>query len=156
MDGCALTTQWFCGRLHKFLVETRPVIAAFEGAEIDQAPVPGVRSVGDLLLHLVRSIAHYANGIAADHWAPLPYSLAEYRTVGAIIDLYDRVGEAARKSLSNLPDLEWSRIVSPNGTASTKAELLFELIEHGVHHRGQLYSYARLLGVAPPPLPYAV
>ena len=48
-------------------------------------------------------------------------------------------------------DLE-RKIASPEGAPITAWKLLRAMIEHEVHHRGELYVYLALLGAPRPPL----
>ncbi|NIR51687.1 DinB family protein [candidate division KSB1 bacterium] len=44
------------------------------------------------------------------------------------------------------------KCVTPNGTAITVWKWMRAMIEHHVHHRGQIYLYLSMLGIQTPPL----
>jgi uncharacterized damage-inducible protein DinB len=45
-----------------------------------------------------------------------------------------------------------SKCLTPDGAPITTWKWLRAMVEHEIHHRGQIYLYLALLGVATPPL----
>lgn len=65
----------------------------------------------------------------------------------------DRMREETVEILSTLgPDDLQRKCVTPAGAEITVWKWLRAMIEHEVHHRGQLYMYLAILGIAGPPL----
>ncbi len=72
---------------------------------------------------------------------------------GAVMDYRRRLHEESVALLGALPDsrlLESCR--TPAGAELTVWKWLRAMIEHEVHHRGQIYLYLGILGVTTPPL----
>jgi uncharacterized damage-inducible protein DinB len=70
-----------------------------------------------------------------------------------ILAYHDRSHEEALTLFRALTPQQWSgKSVTPAGTTITTWKWLRAMIEHEVHHRGQLYLMLGLLGVATPPL----
>ena len=119
-------------------------------------PVKDGRVFGEIIFHLIRSMEFYITGIATGEWKPLPYSLIEYSTVVEILNLYDVITNRLIKLLEKIsPEILEEQVSSFNRNA-TKGEILLEMLEHSIHHRGQLTVYMRLLGKDPPKIPYIV
>lgn len=119
-------------------------------------PIKEGRSLGQILLHMIRSLEFYMKGIAINQWEPLPYTLNDYPTVQEILLLYDSVTNSLIKYLDALNDNMLQQSVVQFNSPATKQELLLEMLEHSIHHRGQLSVYYRLLGLKLPTISYIV
>ena len=150
--------------LHKFLSdalkrhldETYPLFGQIVDEDLSKVPIKNGRLLGEILLHMLRSMDFYMIGLARNEWTPLSYSLEEYSTAEAMrklaIDVFDR----ARELVDHLNDEILEKTTRSFNRSATAAELLLELIEHSIHHRGQITVYYRLLGVDVPEIPYII
>jgi uncharacterized damage-inducible protein DinB len=66
--------------------------------------------------------------------------------------LHTRV--TTRLSLISLSD--FSREIKEFNRPATVGEILLEMLEHDIHHRGQLTVYQRLLGIEPTKIEYII
>jgi uncharacterized damage-inducible protein DinB len=65
----------------------------------------------------------------------------------------ERMHGESMKMLTQLSDDQLQqKCQSPDGTPITTRKLLRSMVEHEVHHRGELYAYLGVLGVSVPPL----
>ena len=117
-------------------------------------PAEDGRSLGQILLHLIRSLEFYTKGVVANIWEPLSYSLVDYPTTPEILLLYDSVVSSINTHLEILTDDILTQTVDKFNKIATKGEILLEMLEHSIHHRGQLSIYYRLLGLDPPEISY--
>ena len=71
----------------------------------------------------------------------------------AVMAFFDRTHRESMEILSGLTaeDLE-RKCVTPAGLPITVWKWLRAMVEHEVHHRGQIYVYLGVLGVATPPI----
>ena len=70
-----------------------------------------------------------------------------------VIAFMERMHRETVEMLKNLtPDDLAGKGLSPQGVPLTAWKLLRAMIEHEVHHRGEMYVYLALLGVPRPPL----
>ena len=121
---------------------------------IEWSPRPGAFSFGDLLRHL-GAIERYmfAENVAG---RPSLYpgharDLADgHDAVFAFLDRTHRETVAIIASL-HADDLQ-RRCTTPGGASLPVWKWLRSMIEHEIHHRGQLYTMLGLLGVGTPPL----
>jgi uncharacterized damage-inducible protein DinB len=121
---------------------------------LEWAPRSGAFSFGDLLRHL-GAIERY---MFAENAQGLP---SRYPGHGReLADGYDEVMEFLARMHSEAmavfsaltpEDLE-RRCETPAGVAMTTWKWLRAMVEHEVHHRGQIYLMLGMLGVATPPL----
>ncbi len=144
------------------LTDGRAVVDLFRDnvVEPDQLlftmPAKDGRSLGQILLHLIRSLEFYTMGIVTNLWKPLSYSLVDYPTTPEILLLYDSVVNSIITHLDKLTDEMLMQIVDKFNRKASKSEMLLEMLEHSIHHRGQLSVYLRLLGITPPEILYII
>jgi uncharacterized damage-inducible protein DinB len=139
-------------------------IGAFADGDLDFRPKPGMRTPRELIFHIYAQEKSLAEAVrqgrfdleAADASnpespanAPALRALATVSAARAYAESCHQAAEAAVKAMS---DEEVERpIASPFGTFPAWRFLMFPYDEHW-HHRGQLYTYLRLLGKEPPML----
>ena len=119
-------------------------------------PAKDGRSLGQVLLHLIRSLEFYTREVVENIWEPLSYSLVDCPTAPEILLLYDSVVSSISTYLEKLTDDILTQTVDKFNKIATKGEILLEMLEHSIHHRGQLSVYYRLLGLDPPEISYIV
>jgi len=143
---------------------TLRLIGTFSDKDLDYRPQPGMRSVRDLILHIYEGEKGLGEGISQgkftkelmDKGVPeTEASKAIAATLKTIADCqnYARVcHQAGDDTLKSLTDEDLARqLEAPYGTFPVWQYFAFTYDEHW-HHRGQLYTYARLLGKEPPML----
>ena len=70
-----------------------------------------------------------------------------------MIQFYDDQYEASIEIIASLePEDFFKKCKTPAGIDITIWKWLRLMIEHEIHHRGQLYVYLGLLGIKPPPI----
>ncbi|MFW9798852.1 MAG: DinB family protein [Candidatus Thorarchaeota archaeon] len=142
--------------MERHIRETSPLVNQLNDDIILSRPLKEGRELGEIILHLLRSIEFYMRGLTTDVWEPLPYTLESYKSSEAIKRLANEVFASALDYMDKVtPDRLLDVTDSFNRSASV-AEIILEMIEHGVHHRGQITVYYRLLGIKPHPIPYII
>jgi len=150
--------------LHKFLTnalkrhldETWPLINQIVDDDLSKVPVKDGRLLGEVILHMLRSMDFYLKGLTKDEWTPLSYSLEEYSSAEALKALAHDVFDRARKYVDQLNNGKLETTISSFSRPAKAAEILLEAIEHSIHHRGQITVYYRLLGIEVPHIPYII
>lgn len=143
---------------------TLKLIESFEDKDLDYRPGDGMRSVRDLILHIYGAEKALTEGAragvvsAAEENKGLPEAeearpvLASLKTIGDAQEFAKKCHQAADEALEAITDEQLAKQVdSPFGTFPAWQYFNFVYDEHW-HHRGQLYTYARLLGRKPPML----
>ncbi len=145
-------------RLAKYFLAHRRVTedlaARIPDDRVDYAPWPGALGVGRLLLHIAD--AHHAlTATAAGHRPERSEGAAAPSERPAIRGHLGRLAEDDAAAIRSLTD-EQLRQPRPGVTGSGRAltltaeEWLMVGREHEAHHKGQLFTYARMNGVEPP------
>ncbi len=142
--------------IHRHLDETVPFISQMDDELLFSKPLPNGRLLGEIIFHMLRSIEYYVRGIAEGVWEPAPYIFDSFTTSESLQKQWQEmyIRAKTRLSLVSLDDL--SRIITSHSRPATVAEILQEMLEHSVHHRGQLTVYLRLLDVEPAKIEYIV
>jgi uncharacterized damage-inducible protein DinB len=143
---------------------TARAIAAFTDDELNFRPRPEIRTVRELVFHIYSQEQILAEAAKAGTFtmeaarASSPQDPAAGPIIGKLVSVQDARAyagachEAARRIFRELSEEELLREVeSPFGKYPAWQYFAFAYDEHW-HHRGQLYTYLRLLGKEPPDL----
>ena len=148
--------QFLKTAVNRHLDETKPLIDQINDEDVSKIPIKDGRPLGEVILHMLRSIDFYLIGLAEEEWTPLPYTLEEYNTANEIKKLGEEVFDKARRYVDLLSDSDLEKTESSFNRPATAAEILLEMIEHSIHHRGQITVYFRLLEIDVPKIPYII
>ena len=140
----------------RHLKETLPLIEQLTEINVLSRPIEGGREIGEVVLHLVRSLEYYTKGITTNQWEALPYYIETYDSAESIIELAKNVFETVKVYTSLVSPTDLGRSINSFNRPATVADLILEMIEHSIHHRGQITGYYRLLGISPVSIPYIV
>ena len=122
--------------------------------KIDWTYAPGKFTLGDLLRHIA----------VTERWIwgetlsgrPSGYTSQGKELAGSypdVLALMERLHAESIEILAKLSDEELQRkCKTPDGAEITKWKWLRLMVEHEIHHRGQIYLYLGILGVPTPPL----
>ena len=133
-----------------------PLIKQLVEVNILGKPVEGVREIGEVVLHTVRSLEYYMKGITTNQWEVLPYNLETYDSAEAIIELAEKVFEEVKVYVSLISTSDLGRKIESFNRPATVVELILEMVEHSIHHRGQITVYYRFLGIEPATISYII
>lgn len=133
---------------------TSAVIAAIPPERADYRPHPDSRSAFDLAWHIVSAEIKYLDAIAAGVFPhelrPIPDDI---RKPSDILAWYTARFDAAVRRLETTSGDELLRLVDFYGLRTFPAIGLLQLIlNHTIHHRGQLSTYLRPMGAKVPSL----
>lgn len=133
---------------------TRKLVALIPNERVEWRPYPGAFSLGDLARHIATTerwmwgetihgrASRYA-GCGPEHGA----------TPAQILALFDALHKETVASIEALREDQWSGPCHPPGGATvTVARWLELMLEHEIHHRGQMYTTLGMLNVAVPSL----
>jgi uncharacterized damage-inducible protein DinB len=145
------------------MANTRRLLEIVPGAEAAWQPHPKSYSLGDLAAHIAmlplwgRLVLQQPE---LDLGLPANASIADtpFSTVTELVDRFDRHAGEARDALASTPDAAmgaaWA--LKNQGTTvfavSRAVALRGFILNHMIHHRGQLTVYLRLRDVPLPPL----
>lgn len=144
----------FLAYLDNVHARTRRVIACVPAADLEWAPAPGRFSFGDLTRHLAGIERHlYAETVRGKPNRYPGHGREHADGEAAVLDYYDRLHAESRAIFASLTaDALVAKCVTPDGARITVWKWLRAMLEHEMHHRGQLYLMLGLRGVPTPPL----
>jgi uncharacterized damage-inducible protein DinB len=133
--------------------KTAHLLRALPANQYDFRPDSGGRSIGELAWHLAEGDAYNSLGIENRGFDPAmkPPGIARPRTVAELAPGYERIHADAKERIRNLgpEDLE-RKIKFFDGSERPTIDILWNVLLHLVHHRGQLATLCRLAGSASP------
>jgi uncharacterized damage-inducible protein DinB len=121
---------------------------------LEWRPAPDAFSFGDLLRHL----AGIERWMFAENIAGRPASYAGHgpelaEGLEAVLAYLDRLHAESMAIFAGLTEADLARrVITPAGVPITAWKWLRSMVEHEAHHRGQIYTMLRLIGVATPPI----
>lgn len=133
---------------------TRKLFALIPPDKIEWAYHPEKFTFGDIIRHLA-AIERYMYAESVQLKPTLYKGCGTDLATGyeEVLAYYERLHEESIKIFSQLGPRELQRkCTTPNGTSITTWKWLRAMVEHEVHHRGQLYTYLGLLEVGVPPI----
>jgi uncharacterized damage-inducible protein DinB len=142
----SLVKNW--NRVHR---QTARVLAAAPNDKLDWKPGDNMFTLRELITHIPEAEAEIVSLALSGNMQKVTLDLAGASVAEIVVKFdssHDRlVAEVAKLSLDQLNEK-----VEAFGSVMRRVVLLRALIEHEIHHRGQLFAYLRLAGIEPPSL----
>jgi len=142
--------------IERHLDETLPFISQLTDELLYSEPISDGRALGEIIFHMLRSIEYYIRGITEGVWEPASYVFDSFTTSESLLTQWQEVYTRAKTRLGLIMLSDLSRVIGSFNRHATVAELLLEMLEHSIHHRGQLTVYLRLLDAEPAKIEYIV
>ena len=133
---------------------TRRVVRAIPPERIEWAHAPGRFTLGDLVRHLASTERWmFAENVAGRPSRYPGHGVELAAGHDGVIAYLDRMHADAVAIFSSLSDeMLQQRCTTPSGVALPTWKWLRAMIEHEVHHRGQIYLMLGMIDVPTPPL----
>ncbi|MGA2648234.1 MAG: DinB family protein [Candidatus Sulfotelmatobacter sp.] len=148
------TIQSFLDYFSKIRERTLRVVACIPPDKSEWLAVANKFTLGDLARHIAATERYVFVECACggrNRYAGCGRELAEGRD--EVVRFMQRMHSESINMLAHLSDDQLQqKCQSADGTPITTWKLLRSMVEHEVHHRGELYAYLGVLGVSVPPL----
>jgi uncharacterized damage-inducible protein DinB len=119
----------------------------FTDDELRFAPYPGAWSVGEVACHIAQVEEGWIHGDIRHAWQQEPdYRWQDYPSVAAIKALLAQVHERTLEYLRTEPVESLDRTIVLSEGETTVRWILWHVIEHEIHHRGEIFLMLGLLG----------
>lgn len=121
--------------------------------QLDFVPHEGLWSLGDVLRHIADGEEGWFRCVITrehDEWPP-NYSAADYPTVASVKSLLTEVHARTEAYLDTLrlDDLD-RQITAPWGKTYSLLWIIWHVIDHEIHHRGEIFLMLGMLGLKGP------
>ncbi|WP_391558010.1 DinB family protein [Robertmurraya sp.] len=103
-------------------------------------------SLSELTLHIAGSTSMFVNTVKTGVFTP-PTEKKEVSTAKELIELVEAQTEYAKQELEKLTDEQLNTIIAFAGMDLPGKAMLELAKDHEIHHKGQLFTYVRLLGL---------
>jgi len=148
------TIHSFLDYFSKIRERTMRLIACIPPDKIEWRAAANKFTLGDLARHIAVTERNvFAECACGGHnrYAGCGRELAEGRD--EVVRFMEQMHTESVNMLSRLSDEQLQqKCPAADGTPITTWKLLRSMVEHEVHHRGELYAYLGVLGVTVPPL----
>jgi uncharacterized damage-inducible protein DinB len=133
---------------------TMRVAACIPPDKIDWTYAAGKFTLGDLLRHIAVTERYMFAENIQNHDSHYTSHGSEFASdYESVLELMKRLHAESLAIFASLTDEDLRRkCKTPGGVEIQTAKWLRAMVEHEVHHRGQIYLYLGLLGVPTPPL----
>ena len=135
-------------RIHK---QTSRALRAAPDGHLEWRPGPGMFTLRELISHIPEAEFALVLSALAGSTKTDRIDLAD-QSVAQIADAFDSQHERLVEEVSRLTLDQLNEEVEFHGKKMRRKVLLSGLTEHESHHRGQIFTYYRLLGIEPPNL----
>lgn len=128
--------------------ETIEMVDLFKEEELDYCPFKGSWSVGQIFLHISESEDWWIHALVRkDLPLDLKYEFKDFPSNRALKSKLAISHERTLKFLESIqePDLDW-RFKTPEGESLALYQILWHVLEHEIHHRGELSLILGMLG----------
>jgi len=144
----------FLGYYEKIRQRTSRVVDCIPADRVDWTWREGKFTLGDLVRHIAAIERYmYAENVQgkASRYPGHGRELAD--GLPAVRAFFDRTHAESMEIFGRLTDGDLAgKCVTPAGAPITTSKWLRALIEHEIHHRGQIYTYLAMLDVPTPPI----
>jgi len=148
--SCA-ETERYVGNWNRIHKQTSRVMRAAPDAHLEWRPGPGMFTLRELISHIPEAEFGLVRSALEGSTKTARLDLA-HQTVSQIADAFDNQHEQLVEEVSKLSLEQLNEEVEFHGKRMRRKVLLAGLTEHEIHHRGQIFTYYRLLGIEAPNL----
>jgi uncharacterized damage-inducible protein DinB len=141
----------YFGKIHQ---RTMNVVGAIPPGKVDWGFRPDKFTLGDLVRHIAASNGYIFLEVAKGNRSSYHGCGKEYgASYDEIVAFTERLHREAIETLSHFTaeDLQ-RRCTTPDGASIPVWKWLRSMVEHEIHHRGQIYIYLSLLETPAPPI----
>jgi uncharacterized damage-inducible protein DinB len=148
------TVAPFLDYFEKIRSRTMRLVACIPPEQMEWRCKEGKFTLGDVARHIAATERNvFAEAVAGgrNRYAGCGRELADGHD--QLVRFMQRMHSESMQIFSRLSDQDLQgKCASADGTPMTVWKLLRSMTEHEIHHRGELYAYLGILGVAVPPL----
>lgn len=145
--------------LQRYRAVTLQVFDLIEDGDLGWRPGASQYSLGQQLLHIAQAEDRFVHGLFEGDWSLERVRFPpELPTIEEMKAFFERVRSFTLGRLDEVGPVDLGKVVeTPDAPDHTLRSWLWFILEHELHHRGQIWAYLRAMGRTPPfyamPLP---
>ncbi|GAB6929054.1 DinB family protein [Paenibacillus sp. JCM 10914] len=121
------------------------LLEELDPGRLDYKPWPDAYSLGALVVHIATSSDMFLRSITKGAFTP-PALGSSYETIDDLKELVKQSTESGTAVFAELSDKHLEQPLDFNGFIAPGKVWLSNMIDHEIHHKGQLFTYARSVG----------
>ncbi|GIO29442.1 MULTISPECIES: DinB family protein [Paenibacillus] len=122
------------------------LVALIPDEHIGFKPWENAMPMGTLITHIVTSTDMFVKTVKNGMFTP-PAKINPCETMEEIGNVVRQLTEETRENLNSINDEQLEKEIEFNGFIGTGRLWLASAKDHEIHHKGQLFTYARMVGV---------
>lgn len=122
------------------------MVALVPDEHIGFKPWENAISMGSLITHIVTATDMFVKTVKNGTFTP-PAKINPCETMEEIGNVVRELTEVTRRDLNSIQDEQLEKELEFNGYIGTGRLWLETAKDHEIHHKGQLFTYARMVGV---------
>ncbi|WP_026570684.1 DinB family protein [Sediminibacillus terrae] len=122
------------------------LLEKIDDKHVDFKPWDGAFTLGGLAVHLATSMEMFTKSTKEGVFT-FPDSKPEFETLQDVRNIVDNYTQTTLKLFESISDHHLDKRLEMNGFDAPAAVWLGNARDHEIHHKGQLFTYARMAGV---------
>lgn len=129
---------------HRMVVHD--LLELVEEEHVQFKPWDNASSLGDLAIHIATSMDMFVKTVKNGKFTP-PQAETDYKTMDDVREIVKKYTKITKQDLKSLSKSQLTDEVEFNKDIAPGSFWLSNAIDHEIHHKGQLFTYARMVGV---------
>lgn len=121
------------------------LLALVDDEHVDYRPWDGAMSIGELSIHIVTSTYMFVTGIKKGEF-DAPPTETDYTTISDIRAIVERYTEITKEEIATIFTYQMKGFLLFNKVRAPGTYWFSNAIDHEIHHKGQLFTYVRMIG----------
>ncbi|GIO93831.1 MULTISPECIES: DinB family protein [Paenibacillus] len=113
---------------------------------LEYKPWPNAMTLGKLIVHMAASSDMFLQSIKHGAFSP-PTFPTSFESISDIREIVQASTNATEKGFAELTEAQLEQPLDFNGFVAPGSVWLGNMVDHEIHHKGQLFTYARSVGI---------
>lgn len=140
-EGQQLFERW-----HKHRTVLLHLLQDVQSEHLDYKPWENAYTLGALAVHIAASSDMFLRSIVKGSFSP-PTISTEFETIDDIRNIVQASTESTTAVFNELSDILLEQPLDFNGFVAPGKVWLSNMVDHEIHHKGQLFTYVRAVGI---------
>lgn len=122
------------------------LLALVNDDDVDYRPWEGAMSIGELAIHIVTTTHMFVKGIKKGEFEA-PSEETNFKTISDVRTIVQRYTESTKEEIASIFTYQMKGYLLFNKVRAPGTYWFSNAIDHEIHHKGQLFTYVRVIGV---------